>query len=165
MRVLRDKARVQRCNTPLVSPGASCCTFFCRVGLRAPPVAADGSQARRPRVGPGDRPRDGGDHRLGGPTRLLGALTTVVVWVLLFVGLILPGVEAGRSGLPIVLAQTIPRPWLWIDGLMLAACLLGYGSCVCLGESPYGDPAVRYRFTLNPWMTSTAAMFRVRFGC
>ena len=48
-----------------------------------------------------------------------------------------PGPSAGRAS--------------WLDALVIISCLVAYGSCICLSESPYGDMSLRQRFTLNPW--------------
>jgi hypothetical protein len=88
---------------------------------------------------------------IGGPLNVLRIMTWSVVGLLLIGGLALFAMSLWWLRSRIGTSGVIGWPKTRLDVLTLSTCLLVYGTWVCLAYSPFGDPAYRYRYTLNPW--------------
>lgn len=84
---------------------------------------------------------------LGGFLNLLGILGWMTVGLLVGTGLLLFLLALARK--PARAIFDWPRTRL--DAFTLLACLIAYGTWVCLPHDPMGEPSVRFRYTLNPW--------------
>jgi hypothetical protein len=87
---------------------------------------------------------------LGGFLNLSRIMSRGVVWILVLGGLILFLERAWRLKSRIGW-RAFDWPRTPFDMLACIACGMVYASHVCLSFSPYGDPNLRQRFTLNPW--------------
>ena len=88
---------------------------------------------------------------LGGFLNLFNVMTRGIIWLLLVGGLSCFAAISVRLCTRPNGGRTIRMPTTRLDTLAFLACVIAYASCVCLCESPYGDPGLRQRFTLNPW--------------
>jgi len=88
---------------------------------------------------------------LGGFLNLLNVMTRGMVWLLLLGGLLLVAAIGGRLCSRDRLGRVFALRPTRLDALALLLCVVAYASCVCLCESPYGNPNLTHRFSLNPW--------------
>jgi hypothetical protein len=88
---------------------------------------------------------------LGGFLNLLNFMTRGIIWLLLVGGLSSFAATGVRLCTRDSLGQIFASPTTRLGTLAFLVCVIAYASCVCLCESPYGDPGLRQRFTLNPW--------------
>jgi len=88
---------------------------------------------------------------LGGILNVLSMMSRVVAWLLVLAGLVLLAVESRRIQARLRSSGVFGWPKTSVGALTLLICLVAYGTWVCLPYSPFGDPALRTRYTLNPW--------------
>jgi hypothetical protein len=88
---------------------------------------------------------------LGGFLNISRIMTSGVVLTLVLAGLILLAVGVWQLRSRRGWSGVSDWPRTKIELATCIACLLNYGAYVCLSFSPYTDPGVRQRFTINPW--------------
>jgi hypothetical protein len=88
---------------------------------------------------------------LGGFLNLFNVMTRGIIWLLLVGGLLSFAAISVRLCMRHSRGQIFALPATRLGTLGLVLSVVAYASCVCVCESPYDDPGLRQRFTLNPW--------------